>query len=687
MIPATACRLGSLWLAATTLLPRVACAERLFVRAEGLPAHAPGIRQVQQLALDRNALASLRAHTQATLTEFPLGVGRTATLTVERFEPFVVGAHAVVVEDGGPRGLALPDQLYYRGTIAGDGASIVVLVAGTDTVRGFVSGGATTYRFGRDREGVHRSWALADADPRVFPPPRAFCGNDGEAALVTGHGGRIGSVADRDPLPPPVDALSSPLLVEVAIETDQEFLARFTNSTNALTYLADLAAAASAINEADTNVRVRFRFVRLWSTTDPWTSAGLVGMLTQVQGYWTAHETGTPRDAVHFVSGKGVTGGIAYIDVLCDPGFGYGVSTVHGSFDVMNPYHTWDVRVVAHELGHNFGSLHTHCYDPPLDHCYNRQPGCYSGPTSLPTGGGTIMSYCHLLGGDANVNLMFGATVSAVIRAGADNGACIGPPCGDGSVDPGEECDDGNYVDGDCCSASCTVEPDGAACDDGEVCTTERCASGVCVGTPVRDGTSCDDGSQCTDDACRSGSCVGVPAPSVSCKRPTLPLKAVLLLKTKTSGTSQPPGKDDRVSWTWTKGQATTIAEFGAPTDTDDYEFCVYGAGPSVLFSGHVPAGGTCGEAPCWKVKTGKGFSYRDKKRVPDGMEKLQLTAGTLGKTKISIQGKGVNLNMPSLGNLALPIEAQLHGAGQCWAATYSTALVNTPEQFKAKSD
>jgi hypothetical protein len=51
------------------------------------------------------------------------------------------------------------------------------------------------------------------------------------------------------------------------------------------------------------------------------------------------------------------------------------------------------------------------------------------------------------------------------------------------------------------------------------------------------------------------------------------------------------------------------------------------------------------------------------------------------------VKGKAEHLVMPTLGSLATPIEAQLRGAGQCWAATYSTPLVNTAEQFKAKSD
>jgi len=43
------------------------------------------------------------------------------------------------------------------------------------------------------------------------------------------------------------------------------------------------------------------------------------------------------------------------------------------------------------------GAAHTHCEG--LDQCYSGEAGCYSGPTSCPAGGGTLMSYCHLLGG------------------------------------------------------------------------------------------------------------------------------------------------------------------------------------------------------------------------------------------------------------------------------------------------
>jgi cysteine-rich repeat protein len=49
------------------------------------------------------------------------------------------------------------------------------------------------------------------------------------------------------------------------------------------------------------------------------------------------------------------------------------------------------------------------------------------------------------------------------------------PVCGDGRVDPPEECDDGNLIDGDGCSSTCQIEPAGL-CDvngDGRVDATD----------------------------------------------------------------------------------------------------------------------------------------------------------------------------------------------------------------------
>jgi cysteine-rich repeat protein len=49
------------------------------------------------------------------------------------------------------------------------------------------------------------------------------------------------------------------------------------------------------------------------------------------------------------------------------------------------------------------------------------------------------------------------------------------PTCGDGILDGGETCDDGNNTSGDCCSATCQLEADGNTCQ-----SFGTCNAGVC---------------------------------------------------------------------------------------------------------------------------------------------------------------------------------------------------------------
>lgn len=74
--------------------------------------------------------------------------------------------------------------------------------------------------------------------------------------------------------------------------------------------------------------------------------------------------------------------------------------------------------------------------------------------------------------------------------------------CGNGILDSGEACDDGNSLDGDCCSAACDVAAaDGLACDDGNACTSAtECRSGRCVrlDAEVCGGRGCTDSDEIT---------------------------------------------------------------------------------------------------------------------------------------------------------------------------------------------
>ncbi|MBK7830698.1 DUF4215 domain-containing protein [Nannocystis sp.] len=89
-------------------------------------------------------------------------------------------------------------------------------------------------------------------------------------------------------------------------------------------------------------------------------------------------------------------------------------------------------------------------------------------------------------------------------------------PCGNGMVNNGEECDDGNNTNGDGCTAMCKLEKcgdgvdnnaDKEECDDGNMVDTDLCTSlcklPVCGDGFVQDGVeACDDGNMVDDDAC-----------------------------------------------------------------------------------------------------------------------------------------------------------------------------------------
>jgi hypothetical protein len=398
---------------------------------------ASGVASVRKLAVDRAALGALRGKHRAVVRDFPIGDARTGDLELDRFEPFASDVRAEIMEPGGRRALALPDNVYFRGRVAGDPTSLAFVVAGKRKVHGFVVENGQVFPFGPDAHGNHRAYALANVDPQRNPPPGDFCQNDLHPEAVAMPDDELVRIAA---LSETASAPGTLKQADIAIDTDRELRTKFTTDTQALDYLASLAAAATAIYERDVAVRLRFSYIRLWgaSPADPYTSTSPSGTLAELRGYWNDPANGMtqiagPRTVVHMLSGKPVQGGVAYVNALCSQSYGYGVSQVFGSFDLSNPSRIWDVVAVTHELGHSFGSPHSHCYSPPVDRCYASEAGCYSGPVVASRG--TVMSYCHLLaGGLSNLDLLFGDVVSAQIGTRVAAASCLATVPGDSTT-------------------------------------------------------------------------------------------------------------------------------------------------------------------------------------------------------------------------------------------------------------
>ncbi|MCC6676651.1 MAG: hypothetical protein IT436_05860 [Phycisphaerales bacterium] len=383
-----------------------------------------------KVTLDAGAYGRLREASRAILTGYAADPQHTFDLDLERFEVFTPDARIVSVRDGREVELDRPDVTLFRGTVFGEPGSIVFLALSPGGCQGHIQAGGETYILSPGPftgDGVMQTYRVGAMAPGLVSWSQPVCGG---AIPIPGHPMKVVEASPR-PAPPQRDMTCREAYF--AIETDHEFTASlFGGSTMAASaYSAILLGAVSEIQQREFNTRLRITYLRLWEDpADPWTAGGTGAQLDEFRAYWNAQMTHIQRTAVHYLSGRPLGGGVAYVGALCYPEYDYGLSAnLSGYFPLpLQDHHgqNWDPFVTAHEIGHNFGTFHTHDgYTPPID-------GCGLGDCSAAWCG-TIMSYCHgCAGGMSNICLTYGPRVIERIVTFLDyESVCnlvLGPP-------------------------------------------------------------------------------------------------------------------------------------------------------------------------------------------------------------------------------------------------------------------
>ena len=286
--------------------------------------------------------------------------------------------------------------------------------------------------------------------------------------------------------------------------------------------------------------------------------------------------------------------------------------------------------------------------------------------------------------------------------------------CGNGIVEKGEQCDDGNLASGDCCSPSCTFEPSvadcgppvadecqGGRCDgagtcvipkpagsvctpDAILCTRDICdGAGTCIHPPSPAGSTCETNDDlCSHEECDgAGSCipkgplvcdacstcypgegcVGTPhalgGDPGQCNRPV----AASTLKVTSRST---PAKNHLAAKLVTA--AAGLASFGDPTTSTDYQLCVFQTGRLDLALWAAPAGSG------WKPD-GTGFSYKFLDATGLNQVKIKLSSGGYVATVVvKARGAAAGIVDPGLVSGA-PFQVELRGSsGECWGASFA---------------
>ncbi len=342
------------------------------------------------------------------------------TLELERWEPLAEGFKVITAAHGAVRPAR---AAHYRGRVRGDNGTVAGLSVFGDELMGLVHDAQGTLVLGRLKgaeAGVHIAYRAADL--RAAPPMTCGTIDDG------------GPLHAADLMGDPDDR--SIRCVKFYWEVDYPIFQGKGSVTAATNYVTGLFNQSAILFDND-GVDVQLQEVFVWDVPSPYTGPTTNAYLSQFGSYRTSFN----GDLAHLLGYAG-NGGVAYLNVLCGPtSIRMAYSDINSTYANV-PTYSWSVNVVTHEQGHNLGSPHTHACSwngngTAIDGC-GPSAGYSEGCTAaLPTGGGTVMSYCHLIGGvGINFNNGFGPQPAALIRNRVNAAACLAQ-CGTSCDPPG----------------------------------------------------------------------------------------------------------------------------------------------------------------------------------------------------------------------------------------------------------
>jgi len=404
--------------AATPLSEQISGPSVWTLRVTGDAAARSGVPEARYVTIDRPAGPLPGA---IRLGGVPTGPSRTSEFLLEEFDAFTPDARIVAVTGHGEVTVPRPTSKVYRGRST-DGTADAFLGVDGNSIQLMLNVGGETH-FVMPLEGDDGRLVMAKSSSLRPPTVESPCAID----LVPENRAFLEAWPEFERRTSERVATTTILEADFMVDVNQSLYAGpFGSSTvNATNYMNLLYGAASAIYLRDLNVRLRIASLTIWTVADPFSGGSSSAQLVAYRDWCNTNRTGVTRDLAHLFANGNITnyGGIAYLNVLCNGTFGYGVSNIYGGVSFPTANYQWDIEVTSHEIGHNFGSNHTHCFSPPIDMCYGTEPGCYSGP-SVPTNG-TVMSYCHLTSG--GITMVFHQRCIDVMRPIAEAASCVIP--------------------------------------------------------------------------------------------------------------------------------------------------------------------------------------------------------------------------------------------------------------------
>ena len=405
---------------------------RLVARSLGAPlgasSVAPGVSvpdRVSLMAVDADGIRAFRANGGGRFA-LPAADGSTLELDLAPYDILGPGESVSTSDEQGRHGRAA-DVTLYRGRVNREPASWAVIAMGSAGVFGTLEHAGIRYNLSPAENvpapiaGTQPVLPVHALSPESSRPENASpfrCGIDdtNERALTTPLLSPGGGAAEARPSGSTAASLVTPRTTwKIAVDCDYEvYHLKFAdNLTAEASYVLAVLGTVNLIYERELQATLTFPYVNLWTTAaDPYSASTTSAQLTQMEGYWTASNAAVVRSAAFLMSGRPLGGGISNIGALCSPTTAFALAAMDFVYTYPTATSTWDVAVTAHELGHVFGSYHTHScawasqgFVPAgttLDSCFVAEGCTIPYTTHLPPDKGTLMSYCHIAYGVAN---------------------------------------------------------------------------------------------------------------------------------------------------------------------------------------------------------------------------------------------------------------------------------------------